>query len=69
MDQYHFFNSRPLLRNLGERILHTLMNICAKLHSRDHHASVLYNCLGPDSMILHLAVGCTGILVYNQCKL
>ena len=32
-----------------------------KLHSRDHHASVLYNCLGPDSAILHLAVWCTGI--------
>ncbi len=31
MDQYRFFNSRPLLRNLGARILHTLTNICAKI--------------------------------------
>jgi len=31
MDQYRFFNSRPLLRDLGARIPHTLMNICAKI--------------------------------------
>jgi hypothetical protein len=39
MDQYRFFNSRPLLRNLGARILHTLTNICAKIAQKSPSSS------------------------------